>query len=185
MSKIATIYEGTNYIQSLDLVGRKLGQNKGQNLMNLFGEITAVIAKAKEREELRASASYLEAALAALGDLTMNFAGWGKSLDYVIPVMNARPFLMIMGDIVIGWKLLDAASIAGAKLDALYKEAGADAAKAAALARDNAEIAFYQGKVASAKYFAANVLPTVEGRCSCIKLKDKTPVEMAEESFSA
>ncbi len=184
-SKIATIYEGTNYIQSLDLVGRKLGQSKGQNLMNLFGEITAAIAKAKEREELKAAASHLEAALAALGDLTMNFAAWGKSLDYVIPVMNARPFLMIMGDIVIGWKLLDAAAIAGAKLDALYRDAGADASKAVALARENAEVAFYQGKVASAKYFGANVLPAVEGRCNCIKLKDKTPVEMAEESFSA
>ncbi len=99
--------------------------------------------------------------------------------------MNARPFLMIMGDIVIGWKLLEAAGIAQKKLDVLYKEAGADEAKAAALARDNAEVAFYQGKVASAKYFAANVLPTVEGRCKSITLKDKTPVEMAEQSFSA
>jgi alkylation response protein AidB-like acyl-CoA dehydrogenase len=183
--KIATIYEGTNYIQALDLVGRKLGQNKGRNLMGLFGEIAGTIGKIKAVDELKPSASHLEEALTAAGNLTMRFAEWGKSLDYVIPVLNARPFLMIMGDIVIGWKLLEAAGIARERLDALYREAGVDDAKAAALAGENAEIAFYLGKVASAKYFSANVLPTVEARCKCIALADKTPVEMAEESFSA
>ena len=183
--KIATIYEGTNYIQALDLVGRKLGQNKGRNLMGLFGEIAGTIGKIKAVDELKPSASHLEEALTASGNLTMRFAEWGKSLDYVIPVLNARPFLMIMGDIVIGWKLLEAAGIARERLDALYREAGVDDAKAAALARENAEVAFYLGKVASAKYFSANVLPTVEARCKCIALADKTPVEMAEESFSA
>ncbi|HVN72331.1 MAG TPA: acyl-CoA dehydrogenase, partial [Desulfomonilia bacterium] len=183
-AKIATIYEGTNYIQSLDLVGRKLGQRKGQNLMNLFGAISAAIEKAKTNEDLKAYASNLENALGAVGDLTMSFAKWGKSMDYVIPVMNARPFLMILGDLVIGWKLLDAAGIAQEKLIALCRDLGADVAQATALAKDNTEIAFYQGKVASLKYFASNVIPAIDGRCKCIKLADKTPVEMAQESFA-
>ncbi|HQG30757.1 MAG TPA: acyl-CoA dehydrogenase [Deltaproteobacteria bacterium] len=182
--KIATIYEGTNYIQSLDLVGRKLGQRKGQNLMNLFGEIAATIGKAKGREALKPYAELLEGAMGMIGDLTMNFAKWGKSMDYVIPVMNARPFLMMMGDLVIGWKLLDAAGIASDKLDAIYKNAGIDPSQAGAFARDNAEAAFYQGKVASCKYFASNVLPTIEGRCKAIKQADKTPLEIADESFA-
>jgi hypothetical protein len=105
-------------------------------------------------------------------------------MDYIFPVMNARPFLMIMGDLVIGWKLLDAAGIAQEKLDVLYKESGIDASQAAALAKENAEMAFYQGKVASLKYFASNVIPTIEGRCKCIKLADKSPVEVAQESFA-
>jgi len=182
--KIATIYEGTNYIQSLDLVGRKLGQRKGQNLMNLFGAISATIEQAKKNEDLKTFASNLEGALAAVGDLTMSFAKWGKSMDYVIPVMNARPFLMILGDLVIGWRLLDAAGIAHEKLMALCRDAGADAAQANALAKDNTEVAFYQGKVASCKYFASNVVPSIEGRCTCIKQGDKTPVEMVQESFA-
>ena len=45
--KIATIYEGTNGIQALDLVGRRLGQRKGMNIMNLFGEMQKNIAKMK------------------------------------------------------------------------------------------------------------------------------------------
>jgi len=91
---------------------------------------------------------------------------------------------MIMGDLVIGWKLLQAADIAQERLASLYKEAGNDT-KAHSLARHNPEVAFYQGKVASAYYFAANVLPTVEARCKCIILADKTPIEMEQESFSA
>jgi hypothetical protein len=182
--KIAAIYEGTNYIQSLDLVGRKLGQNKGRNLMNLFGEISAAVEQMKKREDLKPYAEQLEHALGAVGDLTMNFAKWGKSMDYVIPVMNARPFLMIMGDLVVGWRLLDAARIAQEKLDALCKQSGTDAAQVAALAKENAEVAFYQGKVASWKYFASNITPTIEGRCKCIKLADKSPVEVAPESFA-
>ena len=182
--KIATIYEGTNYIQSLDLVGRKLGQRKGQNLMNLFAVISAAVEKGKKIEDLKTYAESLEKALGSLGDMTMTFAKWGKSMDYVIPVMNARPFLMIMGDIVIGWRLLDAAIIARDKLEALCKAAGVEPANAASLAKDNADAAFYLGKVASWKYFAANVLPSIEGRCACIKQADKTPIEIADESFS-
>jgi hypothetical protein len=105
-------------------------------------------------------------------------------MDYVIPVMNARPFLMMMGDLVIGWKLLDAAGIALEKLDAVYRNAGVDPSQAGALAKENAEVAFYQGKVASLKYFASNILPTIEGRCKAIKQADKSPVEMADESFA-
>ena len=182
--KIATIYEGTNYIQALDLVGRKLGQNKGRNLFSLFGEISATIEKMKKREDLRPYAEHLENALGAVGDLTMSFAKWGKSMDYILPVMNSRPFLMNMGDLVIGWKLLDAAGIAQEKLDSLYKEAGVDPSQAAAMAGKNGEVAFYQGKVASLKYFASNVIPAIEGRCKCIKLADKSPVEMAQESLA-
>jgi hypothetical protein len=89
-----------------------------------------------------------------------------------------------MGDLIIGWKLLQAADIAQERLASLYKEAGDDNTNAHSLAQHNPDVAFYQGKVASANYFAANVLPTVEARCKCIILADKTPIEMAQESFS-
>lgn len=89
-----------------------------------------------------------------------------------------------MGDLIIGWKLLQAAGIAQERLDALYKETETDDAKAHTLARHNTECPFYMGKVVSAKYFAANVLPTVAARCKCIILADKTPLEMVQESFS-
>ncbi|MEA2013877.1 MAG: acyl-CoA dehydrogenase [Thermodesulfobacteriota bacterium] len=184
--KIACLYEGTNYIQALDLVGRKMGQNKGMNVMNLFGLIDAEIKKGKENDEMKDYAPHLEDAYNAVVGVAMQFAAWGKSSSVMLPVLNARPFLMVVGDLVVGWQLLQAAMIASAKLDEMFKEAGAEGsiAKQRALARENSDAAFYQGKIASAKYFACNVLPTIAGRCKCITLADKTPIEMLEASFA-
>src|SRR5664280_3704697 len=60
--KIATIYEGTNGIQSLDLVGRKLGQKKGANVMNMAALIQGSYTKLKANAELGKAASTLEEA---------------------------------------------------------------------------------------------------------------------------
>ena len=56
--------------------------------------------------------------------------------------------------------------------------------KQAALYKDNQEGAFYSGKVASGQFFAANFLSTVKARGEAIKLRDRTPMEVAEESFA-
>lgn len=184
--KIASLYEGTNGIQALDLVGRKLGMNKGQNAMNLFGEISATVAKAKTIDTLKSQAQRLEEAYNAMVGLTMQFADWGKGSSFLLPIMNARPYLMNLGDLVVGWQLMQGAVVAEEKLQAIYAKAGADGSKAQqrALARENKDVAFYQGKVSAARYFADTVLPTLAGRCTAIQYGNKAPIEMLEESFT-
>ena len=184
--KIACLYEGTNGIQSLDLVGRKLGQNKGMNVMNMIGEIGATIAKAKQVPELQKYAAYLEEANNAVIDLTMTFAALGKSSSFLIPILNASPYLEIFGDLLIGHFLLQGAAIAQEKLNAIYAEKGADTkGTQRAMVHDNADVAFYQGKIAAAKFFAVEVLFLVKSKCAAIKVADKVPIEMADESFAA
>jgi alkylation response protein AidB-like acyl-CoA dehydrogenase len=184
--KIAAIYEGTNGIQALDLVGRKLGANKGMNVMNLAGEIMGTIGKLKGSPDLKKYAGKLEEAGNALIDLTMAFAGFGKSSSFLIPVLYASPYLEVFGDVTLGWLLLQAAGIAEEKLAALYAENGADTiGKQRALVHTNPEVAFYQGKIASAKFFAVEILSTVKARCELIKEGEKVPIEIADECFSA
>ena len=184
-AKIACLYEGTNGIQALDLVGRKLAQNKGMHAMNLFSEIGNTCHKVKKIEELKATAAILEDAYASAAALTMQFGQWAKSARMILPILNARPYLMILGDLVAGWKLVEGAGIAFEKLTYIYEEADAGDSKARRRAEDrnNPEAAFYRGKIASAKYFAANILSTIKGRCEAIQSGDKTPIEMLEESF--
>ena len=183
--KITQIYEGTNQIQALDLVGRKLGQNKGMNLMTVLGEVSATIGKVKEVEELKPFAAKLEEAFGAASELPLKFIEFFKSGKPVVPIQNAEPFLAIMGDMLSGWLLLQGAEIALAKLDVLYKDAGADTAeKQKALAEDNVDVAYYQGKVASAKFFACEILPTVKVRCEIIKEGGTLPVDIADASFA-
>lgn len=184
--KIASIYEGTNGIQSLDLVGRKLGQRKGANMMAMAGEIGQTIAKAKTIEDLKKYAGLLENAFNAVMELTMVLAGAGKSGNFLVPILYASPFLDIFGDVLMGHFLLQAAVIADGKLSAIYRELGAEDSKGKqrGLIHDNAEVAFYAGKVASAKFFATEILPTIKGRCEAIKAGDKIALEVAEESFT-
>jgi hypothetical protein len=80
---------------------------------------------------------------------------------------------------------LQGAGIAENKLKEIYKEKGADSIdKQQALVHDNQEAAFYAGKIAAAKFFALDALSTVKARCEAIKVGDKMPIEMADESFT-
>jgi alkylation response protein AidB-like acyl-CoA dehydrogenase len=184
--KIASIYEGTNGIQSLDLVGRKLGQRKGADVMNMFSEINASISKLKRVEDLKRHVAYLEEAYNALIDLTMHFAQLGKSAGFLMPVLNATPYLEILGDVIIGHFLMQAAGIADEKLNAIYMERGVEESKAKkrALIHEDPDVAFYYGKNAAARFFAVDVLSTVRSRCEAIKFGERVPIEMAEESFT-
>jgi alkylation response protein AidB-like acyl-CoA dehydrogenase len=184
--KIASIYEGTNGIQSLDLVGRKLGQRKGANMMAMMGLIGGTIAKAKAIEDLKKYAVKLEDAFNAVVELTMTLAALGKSGNFLVPILYASPFMDIFGDVLMGHFLMDAACIAEEKLKAIYKEADAEESKGKqrGLIRENADAAFYAGKIASAKFFVTEIIPTIKGRCESIKAADKIALEIADESFT-
>ncbi|HDQ04647.1 MAG TPA: acyl-CoA dehydrogenase [Deltaproteobacteria bacterium] len=183
--KIATIYEGTNGIQSLTLVGRSLGQRKGANAMNLFGEIQKNIKKMKEHKELGKFTAILEEAANACMDITMFFVQAGKAGNFLLPILNAYKFMEIFGDVLLGHFLIDAAGVAAEKLDAIYKEKGADTEeKQKALCKDDKEAAFYSGRVASAKFFAVEILTTVKSRCEAIKMDEKSALELSEEAFA-
>ena len=183
--KIATIYEGTNGIQALDLVGRKLGQKKGANIMNLAGLIQANYTKMKANPELGKSASSLEEASNAWLELTMFFAQAGKSGDFLLPVLNACKYLELFGDVIVGHFLLEAGGTAFGKLEAIYEAKGADSlGKKKALQRADKDAAFYSGRIASAKFFANEILTTVKARCEAVKAGDKSPLEIVDEAFA-
>ncbi|MCD6281531.1 MAG: acyl-CoA dehydrogenase [Deltaproteobacteria bacterium] len=185
--KIASIYEGTNGIQALDLVGRKLGLNKGTYFMGLIGEMNSVVARHKDNPELKDLAGDVEAAINTLADVSLFFANSAKAGKFLIPLSNAYPFLMMMGNVVSAWLLLWEAGLAKEKLFTICSGKGVDPSDKAALSgliKENKDAAFYSGKVASAKYFIKNVLPEVDAAAKAIKSEDLTVMEIAEESFA-
>ncbi len=184
--KIACIYEGTNGIQALDLVARKLAQSKGENLKFLFSEITRTATAAGADPELQLLGAALGKAAEAVGEVTLQFKEWAAGAGMVLPILNARPFLGLLGDLLVGWQLIQGALVAKAALAGIYAKNGIaadDKAGKRALARGNAEAAFYEGKLASARFFATAILPTVKGRCLGILAGDRTPIELLDESF--
>lgn len=186
-SKIASIYEGSNGIQALDLVGRKMGMKKGAYFMTLLGEMGATATRCREMEPLKGIAEDVQAAVNALAETAMFFASCGKAGKFLIPIGNAYPFLMMMGKIVCAWLLLWQAQIAQEKLSALCGAKGVSAADPFALApfiKENKDAAFYDGKIKSAKYFIKNVLPEIDATVKAIKSEDLSIMEIAEESFA-
>jgi hypothetical protein len=116
----------------------------------------------------------------------MTLAQLGKSSSFIIPILNASSYLDIFGDLLVGHFLLQSAALAQEKLKAIYAEKGAEESKGMqrALVHENADVAYYAGKIAAAKFFAVEILCTVKSRCEAVKSGEKIPIEMADESFT-
>lgn len=184
--KIASIYEGANGIQALDLIGRKLGMKKGAYFMSLLGEMNNTVTKYKKIQVLSDVAQDVQNAVDKLAEMGMFLASCGKQGKFLVPINSAYPFLMMMGKVISGWFLLWQAGIAQQKLEGLGKAKGIDPSDKTAMAqliKENKDAAFYSGKVYSARFFAKNVLPEVDAAAVSIRTEDMSILEIAEESF--
>ncbi|MEN6474892.1 MAG: acyl-CoA dehydrogenase [Syntrophaceae bacterium] len=186
--KIASIYEGANGIQALDLIGRKLGMKKGAYFMTLIGEMQAMISKTKDIPVLKDLTEDFQGSMNTLTDLVLFFGQCGKEGKFLIPISQAYPFLMLMGKVVSAWLLLWQAGIAHTQLDALAQAKGASRQDQEAwkgFIKENQDAAYYAGKLSGAQYFIKNVLPEVEAAAKAIKSEDLSIAEIAQESFAA
>lgn len=177
-AKIASIYEGTNGIQALDLVARKLPAKGGKPIRELLGQAEATFKKLRNDREFMEPAWMLGAALKQIEDISK---GLTKRPDAVMVVLlNSVPFLDMIGDVLGAHFLLDQAAIAREKLWGLCKEAGVDAKDEVAYRQflaGNADAAFYHNKVQAAIHFAYRVLPHVTARAVAIRAGEMGPME--------
>jgi alkylation response protein AidB-like acyl-CoA dehydrogenase len=169
-SKIFSIYEGTNHIQAMDLVGRKLMQRGGANVQAFGKDVAAFVAKNKEHAVLKDAVAILAQAMEALTGTGGKFMQWfgGGKMEMVPAVANR--FLEMMAETTVGWLLLDAAVIAEAAL--------------ARLPADHPDRAFYEGKRYAAQYFAFNVLPGVAAKAQLIAREDRSVLDIPAAAFA-
>ncbi len=166
--RITPIYEGTNGIQAMDLLGRKLGMNKGKLIMDLMDEIQETIAAAKANARVEDCAGKLEAALNKLGEVALHLGQTAMSPQLMAAFAHAYPFMEVFGDVVMSWLLLWRATIAAEKL--------ANGAK-------KKDAAFYEGQLKSAEFFADCVLPVTLGKMNAILATSSAAVDISEDSF--
>jgi len=177
-ARIAAIYEGTNGIQALDLVGRKVGMKGGSIFMSYLKEIQSFVAKTKAHPQVGKAVGRLGDAANQIGQLAMKFATVG-SQDILFPTLNAYPFLEAFGHVCAAFYLLQEAVIANERLQALCKEAGATAlSDRRKLVEENPEARFYHGKVQSAQFFCNYVLPEVKAKTETILSGDKSAMDV-------
>ena len=179
-NKIASIYEGTNGIQALDLMGRKLPAKGGMNLMTLATTMNELIDAHKDDEMFKDEFAVMAEARDALADASMYFAMQGPK-DPIVPVLNATPYLDLFGQVYVGWLLLEQATIAAPKLKAICEDKGVDMndAKAlSALCEDNEDAKFFDGKIKVARFYAARALTLCKPKAEILKAGDKTPLDI-------
>jgi alkylation response protein AidB-like acyl-CoA dehydrogenase len=110
-ARIAQIYEGTNGVQALDLVGRKLAKDGGRGVRALFEVIARDIAAAKSAGDAAGIASPLEEALGHLQGATMWLAQNGMA-DPNNAAAGSYAYMQLMGLVGLGWMWLKMAGVA-------------------------------------------------------------------------
>ncbi|MEV3929200.1 MULTISPECIES: acyl-CoA dehydrogenase [unclassified Streptomyces] len=171
-AKIDTLYEGTTAIQGQDFFFRKIVRDQGASLNALSEEIKKFLAGAQDAEELSGSLDNLAKAAvdleAIVGTMITDLTATGEDVKNIYKVgLNTTRLLMASGDVVVGYLLLKGAVVASEKLRN-------------ASPRD---VAFYQGKIAAAKFFAANVLPGVSAERALAETVDNGLMELDEAAF--
>jgi alkylation response protein AidB-like acyl-CoA dehydrogenase len=164
--KIDSLYEGTTHIQAQDLFFRKIAKDGGQTLQGLLGQIKATLAAEVGGAALVSDRTLLAR---ALGDVEGIFAAMmGKTQESLYHVgLQANRVLASLAELVIGWLLVRSSAIASERLPAA----------------EGAERAFYAGKMASARWFCANVLPAATLTRKLVEGSDLSLMQVPEASF--
>jgi alkylation response protein AidB-like acyl-CoA dehydrogenase len=165
--KIDTLYEGTTHIQAQDLIFRKIAKDGGATLQVLMGDVVKTLetkeggpALAAEREALKKALENLQTIFGVL---------MPKMQESVYHVgLHANRILYGLAEVTIGWLLIRHAAVAVRKLSEV---------------KDASDKAFYEGKVASARYFAAEVLPNLATSRRIIEASTLGLMELSEEAF--
>jgi alkylation response protein AidB-like acyl-CoA dehydrogenase len=172
-AKIDSLYEGTTAIQSMDFLFRKIVRDNGQAIGHVAGEIKAFLDAESGNGRLKEERALLATALAdvqgMLGSLTGFVMASAEDPTSLYKVgQNTVRLLMAVGDLLIGWLLLRQAEVA---LTALGGEHSA---------RD---VAFYEGKVGAARFFARTVLPQLSAQRAVLEATDNSLMELPEAAF--
>ncbi|NOY69800.1 MAG: acyl-CoA dehydrogenase [Deltaproteobacteria bacterium] len=166
--RITMIYEGANGIQSMDLLGRKLGMKKGKLVMDLMGEIMVAISAGKVDEKTKAFAEKVEQALNKLGEVAMHLGKTAMSEKILDAFAFSYPFMEVCGDVVMAWMLLWRANVAAGAIEKAKKK----------------DVAFYDGQLKSAQFFCNTILPTTLGKMNAILATDSAIMDIDEASFN-
>ncbi len=162
--RITPIYEGTTGIQAQDLLGRKMTMKGGKAAQLLFAEISKTIAEANTYDELKPYGDRMKVELKQAQEVMMTLMPHAMS-DVERYLSDATLFLEMMGNIVVGWQWLKQATVATRTL--LTQNPQGD------------ELAFYEGKIHTMKYFFHYEIPKNLGLAA--RLKDTEVLTIVSE----
>lgn len=165
-ARIAQIYEGTNGVQAMDLCGRKLAQKGGAAIQAFFKHVGEEIAAAKEIDELKEMAEQLEKALGQQQAATMWFMKNAMQNPNHLGA-GAHHYMHIMGIVTLGLMWLKMAKVAAAKVGSAGDEK-----------------AFYEQKLATARYYMDRYLPDAGALRRKLEAGSDSLMALGEDAFA-
>ncbi|GAA2579095.1 acyl-CoA dehydrogenase [Winogradskya consettensis] len=173
-AKIDTLYEGTTAIQSLDLIFRKIVKDGGVSLATIATEMQEFIDSEAGNGQLKVERQSLGKALGELQAILGIEMTWlqavqgGDTRELYRVGLTSRRVLLALGDVTVAWLLLRGAEIS-------LKQLGTELS--------TSDKAFYEGKVAAARFFAREVLPRIGSDRRIIENTTLDVMDLPEEAF--
>lgn len=165
-ARITSIYEGTTGIQALDLIGRKLASENGTTARAVLEEVKATVGRLEALgADFAATRANLDAGVKAASEcvdyILANFAAAPQK-----PAAGSVPFLKLMGILLGGWQLANAALVAKSRL----AEEGADAD-------------FLSAKLVTTRFYGEHLLPQIGGLAAAITAGADSVLALDEALF--
>jgi alkylation response protein AidB-like acyl-CoA dehydrogenase len=164
-ARIPMIYEGTNGIQAMDLVGRKLGAHNGRYLRSFFHPVSAFIEAHRDDAAIGGLVKPLEKAFGALQLATAQIAQSGLR-DPEEAGAAASEYLRLFGLVSLGFMWARAAQLAAERLP-----------------QADGDTSFYRAKLATAQFFMERILPQAGALYGAIKAGKGAMMAMDEALF--
>ncbi|GAF92650.1 unnamed protein product, partial [marine sediment metagenome] len=167
--KIASIWEGTTYIQSLDLVGRKLMMEGGLVIREWIEDVMAFAERHRDNQDLGLDFKLLHKSAKVIGDVALNYTIYIKEGKLGLIALGATRFLECCSEVFLAQMILEQGLIAQKK--------------SKNFSADSADGIFYQGKLETARYFCRNMLPNVFARQVVLQQEDTSALDIPEGAF--
>lgn len=166
--KITSIYEGTDGIQSMDLLGRKMTMKKGLLFERFLNEVRKTIESASSNPALKSMAQHLSDTLDRLEEVGLSLAKTSVSPEARKAFSFSFPFLDVTGDVIMGWMLLWRACVADSALESKPKKK---------------DVAFYHGIIKTAEYYIYSQLPASVGKMNAIHHQNPALLDISDDCF--
>ena len=181
-SKILSLYEGTNGIQSIDLMTRKLLMNKEQHYFNVFKKrIYRTCDEAKGVVDYRYISNIRRGVekMDEVIDLLMKKLASGRLMQLF---MNATPLREAMAMLAHGWMHLWSLTLATKKMHELVGDKRSE--ERDQFLHENIEAAFYSGKVLSGQFYIGSEFQNFFGKCESILARETAVLKSSDAIFS-
>ncbi len=163
--KIYSIWEGTNFIQSMDLVGRKWSLDKGSIFKEWLQRISTFIQNNRENTSFAREFELLSQAIKAYQEMMGTVYGYFKGDIRLVPLYSTR-ILRMTAELYGAYLLMQQALVAQEKLT-----------------QGSGDLNFYKGKITTVRFYLRNILPDVIATAQIIKEADTSAMDMPEEAF--